>query len=42
MDEFEKFEDDIDFNLNWEDLTFTDKAKLFKYWSVVSFIGNVI
>lgn len=35
-------DDKIDYQLNWEDLTFTDKAKLFKYWSVISFIGNII
>lgn len=27
--------EDIDYKMNWDDMTFADKAKLFKYWSIV-------
>lgn len=32
----------IDFKINWDDLTFSDKAKLFKYWAIVQFVANII
>lgn len=35
-------DEDIDYEVNWDDLTFTDKAKLFKYWSMVQFVANII
>jgi hypothetical protein len=28
--------------MNWDDLTFTDKAKLFRYWSIIDFVANVV
>ena len=34
--------EEIDLDLNWEDVTWADKAKLFRYWSVATFIGNLI
>lgn len=28
--------------IKWEDLTFGDKAKLFRYWSIVTLFANII
>lgn len=28
--------------MNWEDVTWSDKARLFRYWSIFTFLGNII
>jgi hypothetical protein len=28
--------------VNWEDMKWSDKAKLFRYWSIFNFFGNVV
>eukprot|EP00347_Sterkiella_histriomuscorum_P022333 403330850 len=38
----EQMDEDIDYQINWDDMTFADKAKLFKYWSIVQFVANII
>ncbi|CDW71109.1 UNKNOWN [Stylonychia lemnae] len=38
----EKMDEQIDYQFNWDDLTFQDKAKLFKYWSLVTLFANII
>jgi hypothetical protein len=35
-------EEVLDYKLRWEDLTFADKAKFFKWWSLVTLVDNVI
>lgn len=35
-------DEEIDYHLNWDDLTFVDKAKLFRTWSIVQLIANII
>ena len=32
----------LDYEVNWEELTWSDKARLFRYWSIFNFFGNII
>jgi hypothetical protein len=38
----EEFEEVLDYKLSWEDLTFSDKAKLFRWWSILTATANMI
>lgn len=38
----EEFEEVLDYRLSWEDLTFWDKAKLFRWWSILTVSANLI
>ena len=41
IDEEEELEDEKA-QMNWDELTFTDKAKLFRYWSIIDFVANAV
>jgi hypothetical protein len=32
----------LEFEVNWDEMTWNDKARLFRYWSIFTFFGNII
>lgn len=40
--EINQVNEGLDYEVNWDNLTWQDKAKLFRYWSIFTFFGNVI
>lgn len=41
-EELQHINEQLDFEVDWDELTWSDKAKLFRYWSIFTFFGNVI
>jgi hypothetical protein len=41
-EEIQHINEQLDFEVDWEELTWSDKARLFRYWSIFNFFGNVI
>ena len=40
--EINKVNEELEFEVNWDHLTWQDKARLFRYWSIFTFFGNVV
>lgn len=38
----DEYEEVLEYKLSWEDLTFWDKAKLFRWWSILTVTANII
>ena len=41
-EEIQHIKEQLHFEVDWEELTWSDKAHLFRYWSIFNFFGNVI
>jgi hypothetical protein len=37
-----KINEELEVSIDWDQLTWQDKAKLFRYWSIFTFFGNII
>ena len=38
--QFESIVQKTQLNIKWENLNYSDKAKIFNYWSIVVIVGN--
>lgn len=42
QDELNEINEQLEFEPHWDALTWRDKARLFRYWSIFNFFGNII
>jgi hypothetical protein len=41
-EELDYINEQLEFEVHWDALTWSDKARLFRYWSIFNFFGNII